>query len=75
DVAATLTLMGADQKPFQTLAPGGRLQQSWPLVGGRGTVEGVPAGPWTVKVEAADGRAWTATVTSAGAGEQRVSVP
>ena len=75
DLAAALTLVGADQSPLRTLVPGGRLQDSWRLVGGKGTVEGVPAGVWTVKVQASDGRAWTATVTSTGSGEHLLSLP
>lgn len=72
DLAATLTLTNASEQPFWTLAPGGQLQQAWSLVGGRATVEGVPAGVWILKVQASNGRVWTGTVTSSGSGEQAV---
>lgn len=75
DVAATLTIWDAGKNPLRTLAPGGRLQQSWPLAGGKGTLDNIPAGVWSVRVQATDGRAWSATLTSLGGGDQTLSIP
>lgn len=70
----TLRLSGLDGQPFRTLALGGSLEESWVLVDGKALLDGVPAGTWTVQVTAADGQAWTGTVTTAGAGEMAVTL-
>lgn len=74
DLMATVRLLGTDQQPFWTLAPGGQVQQQWPLVGGRGIIEGVPAGAWIVQVESADGQRWQGVATTSGAAETAVTV-
>jgi hypothetical protein len=74
DLIATLRLLGLDQRPFWTLGPGGRIEQQWPLVGGTGTVDGVPAGTWTLQIETPDGQRWTGTATTSGAGESAVTI-
>jgi hypothetical protein len=74
DLIATLRLLGPDQQSFWTLGPGGRADQQWPLVGGRGSVEGVPAGTWTLQIEAPDGQRWSSTAVSSGNGETVVTV-
>ena len=66
DLIAVLSLGGADQQPFWTLGPGGAIQERWPLVGGKATVEGLPAGLWQIRVEAPDGHTWTGNVTTSG---------
>lgn len=74
DLLATVRLVGADQQPFWTLAPGGQIAQQWTLTGGRGIIEGVPAGAWIVQVESADGQRWQGVATTSGAAEAAVTV-
>ncbi len=42
-----------------------RVEDGFRLLEGRALVPGLPAGTWTVRVEAADGRSWTASATIA----------
>lgn len=74
NVLAKLSLVRQDQQPFWTLGPGGSIEQSWTLRGGKGTVEGIPAGQWFVHAEAADGRVWLGSVVTQGIGEVSVSL-
>lgn len=67
DLTGTVRLLGPDQQPFWTIAPGGTVIQQWPLVGGRATVDGVPAGNWIVQVEASDGQKWQGAAVTTGA--------
>ena len=66
DAVATLSVLGADQRPFQRLATGGELERSWRVVGGSATVEGLPAGAWTLLARSDDGRAWSGTAVTTG---------
>ncbi|MEM7584896.1 MAG: carboxypeptidase-like regulatory domain-containing protein [Acidobacteriota bacterium] len=66
DAIATLSILGADQRPFLRLDSSGQLENSWPVIGGWATVSGVPAGAWTLSARADDGRAWTASVVTTG---------
>jgi hypothetical protein len=72
---ATLKLLRQGQEPFWTLGPGGAVTQSWTMHGGNATVDGVPAGVWAVIAEASDGRVWSGSVVTPGAGETSVSLP
>ena len=74
DLLATVRLLGADQQPFWTLAPGGQIEQQWTLTGGRGIIDGVPAGSWIVQVESTDGQRWQGVAATSGAGETAVTV-
>lgn len=66
ELIGMVRLLGADQRPFWTLAPGGNVVQQWPLAGGKAVVEGVPAGSWTVQVETPDGQRWQGTAATGG---------
>ncbi len=73
DLRATVTLSAADQ-PFWVVGPGGSLQDRWPLVGGKASIEGVPAGRWQIRVESPDGRSLTRPITTSGQGEMELMV-
>ena len=47
---ATLTLVNADGRAFVGLDSGGRPQHAWPVDRGTATVDGVPAGHWTLRL-------------------------
>ncbi len=64
DQVARLRLLGADNRPFRGLDPASGLIDSWPLIGGRVRVEGVPAGLWTLQVTAPDGQVWSGSAAS-----------
>ncbi|HWN41383.1 MAG TPA: hypothetical protein VNW71_04145, partial [Thermoanaerobaculia bacterium] len=64
--AAALTLAAADGAPYFGVNPGGAIQQAWPLAGGTATVPDVPAGSWRLQVTAADGRIWSASLSTNG---------
>lgn len=74
DLIGTLRLLGPDQQPFWTLGPGGQIQQQWEVMGGKGSIAGVPAGTWTVQVETPDGQKWTGTATTSGIGEAALTI-
>jgi hypothetical protein len=74
DALARLTILDANQQAFWYLGLGGRIEQQWTLVGGVGTVETVPAGQWTLLVEASDGRSWSTTLSSSGVTDQFVNL-
>lgn len=74
NVLATVRLLQPEQEPLWTLGPGGSVEQTWILRGGKGTVAGVPSGAWSVIAETADGRAWVGSVVTAGAGQATVSL-
>ena len=59
DLIATLSLFGSDGRSFRGLDVATGFRDSWQLVGGRATVEGIPPGTWTVHVVAADGRLYS----------------
>jgi protocatechuate 3,4-dioxygenase beta subunit len=74
DVIGTVRLLGADQQPFWTIGPGGKVEQQWPLVGGKVAVDGVPAGSWLVQVETPDGQRWQGAAVTSGAAEAAVTI-
>lgn len=67
DVRAEVTVLGPDGSPVPVLGPGGALRQTWPMVGGRTTIEDLPAGTWIVGAASGDGRRWSMTVVAPGA--------
>lgn len=67
DVRAEVTVHGPDGAPARLLGPGGDLRQTWPMVGGRATIEDLPAGTWLIAATAGDGRHWSTTVMASGA--------
>jgi hypothetical protein len=66
DGVATVTVLGADGRPFTCLEVGGNLRSQWTMVAGRTTVEGLPAGSWTVLATDADGRVWSGPAVTTG---------
>ncbi|MDY7095367.1 MAG: carboxypeptidase-like regulatory domain-containing protein [Acidobacteriota bacterium] len=72
---ATATLTGATGAPVQALdlSPPGPTS-SFKLQFGTVTIPSVPAGQWTVTVEATDGRTWSGEVQTSG-GTQAVELP
>lgn len=74
NLLATARVMRPDQAPFWKLGPGGIVEQTWILRGGKGIVEAVPAGVWWVIAEASDGRSWAGSVATAGTGEALISL-
>lgn len=59
---ATLELVDPNGQPWVGLDPYGQPVAAWRLVGGRATVEGVPAGPWSLRVTSTDGQTWNGAV-------------
>lgn len=74
ELIGTLQIIGADGQSLRTLGFGGQLQQQWSLVGGKGIVDGVPAGAWTLQVETADGQRWQGAAVTSGTGEGAVAI-
>lgn len=66
---ATLTLEGADGRPFVGLAPEGIPQSAWRVDRGTVTVEGVPAGLWTLRLVGPGGRERVGAVATPGRSE------
>ena len=64
ELVAYLELHDADQQPWASLDPYGQLVSTWRLVGGRATLEGVPAGLWSVRVTTPDGQSWAGSLTA-----------
>ncbi len=75
NLVARLVLLNPAGQAFQDLDAIGVLRQEWPLVGGSGTVDGLPPGPWTVKVSAPDGQAWETSVVVTPGVETDVQLP
>jgi protocatechuate 3,4-dioxygenase beta subunit len=63
-VRATATLAGGDGRIYRELSWFGTPQSEWRVSGGLLALDAVPPGSWTVRVEAADGRAWSGVVTA-----------
>ncbi len=59
---AMLRFTGADGRPYRSVIRA-RVEDEFRLWEGRARIPGLPAGTWTVVVEAADGRSWTASAT------------
>lgn len=67
DVRAEVTVSSLDGSLVPILGPGGALRQTWPMIGGKTTIEDLPAGTWIVDASAGDGRHWSTTVVAPGA--------
>lgn len=61
DTSATVRLIGADGRPHRTASATG-VEESFAMRNGTVVIRGVPAGDWTVVVEAQDGRRWEVVV-------------
>ncbi|MCP4653890.1 MAG: carboxypeptidase regulatory-like domain-containing protein, partial [bacterium] len=73
-LVATVGLFDPEGQPFVGLdGATSTPRRAWPLEGGRGVVEGLPAGLWSVEVAAADGQRWSATVLTSG-GEAAIRI-
>jgi protocatechuate 3,4-dioxygenase beta subunit len=59
---ATLTILAVSGEPFRSVS-GGTVQQQWPVMNGRTTVDALPAGNWTLLAAGADHRQWRGSVT------------
>lgn len=65
---ATVSILGADGRPYTSLGWSGQPRREWRMSGGRAELGTLPPGAWTVRVTAPDGRNWQAqAVTSPGA--------
>ena len=65
DEIASATLLDASGRALR----GGDGATTFQLAAGRGVVDGVPSGSWTVRVEAASGQRWVGAVSTPGVGE------
>lgn len=74
ELIGTVRLLRQDGQAFWTLGPGGRIDQQWPLTGGKALIEGVPAGSWAVQVETPDGLRWQGAAITTGAPEATVTI-
>lgn len=63
-VPATVILLGPGGRPFRTFARMGEVAAEWNLSRGTASWSDIPPGTWEVRVTAADGRTWRATVTT-----------
>ena len=57
-VAASLTILGPDGRPVRGLQWGGEPISQWRVTGGEASVETVPPGPISARVQTSDGRSW-----------------
>ena len=71
---AILALTGQDGRPFHHLSFAGELQQQWPLVAGKTTLEGLPAGIWALRAVTPDGQAWVGSATTTGGPDIEVNL-
>ena len=74
NLIGSLSAIDAQGQPFRGLGPQGVLQQTFPLPGGTGNLEGLPLGLWTLRAVAPDGRSWERTVTTEAGVALRVSL-
>ena len=74
NLVGSLSAFDAQGQPFRGLGLHGVLEQTWPLPGGTGTLEGLPPGLWTLRAVAPDGRSWERTVTTEAGATLRVSL-
>jgi hypothetical protein len=66
EVIGQITLLASDGTAFLRMDVNGEVEQQWPLAAGRATIEDLPAGQWTVRASAPDGRTWTRAVATTG---------
>lgn len=70
---ATLTIQGADGRPFQSIRWGAPIRE-WRLADGKAKVEDLPPGNWQLTVTAPDGRTWKGTATAAPGAAREVTL-
>jgi hypothetical protein len=73
NAVATLLVTGGDGQPFRSLSRGS-VQQAWPLINGRTTVDGLPAGNWTLLVTGPNAQRWQGSVTVSEGQEAQASL-
>ncbi len=74
DSLATLTVVDIEGRPFRQLKWGGALVDRWTVQAGRATIDGVPAGAWTLQVEGPSGQIWRGSTATTGRPEVEVSL-
>lgn len=67
DLRAQVSVAGPEGTPLVAVGLGGALVESWPMVGGRATIDDLPTGTWIVRCATADGRRWSGVVVASGA--------
>lgn len=72
--AGVLTVAAQSGEPFFQVEPAGDVQSRWTLSGGLVTVDDLPAGVWTLRVEAAQGATWLGTAATDGLAPSQVSL-
>ncbi len=72
-IAAVEVVDGSAQR-FVGFDATGALRRSWPMAGGTAVVDGLPAGAWTLRVAAPDGREWAATAVVEGGATVEVAL-
>jgi hypothetical protein len=75
NLVASLVLVDTAGRVFEDLDTMGVLHRDWPLVGGSGTVDGLPPGPWTVRVTSPDGQIREAVAVVTAGVETDVQLP
>ncbi len=71
---ATLTLEDASGRPFVGLDPGGIPRPAWWVDRGTATLDGIPAGMWTLRLLSPDGRERVSAVATPGRSEVEVVI-
>ena len=66
DMRAQVRVAGPEGTPLLAVGLRGALVESWPMVGGRATIDDLPAGTWIVRSTTADGRSWSGVVVASG---------
>ncbi len=61
---ASLTITGSDGRRYRTLRPWGALQDQWRVQDGNASIDALPPGNWSLRVDSTDGRSWQATAVS-----------
>ncbi|MEE8525356.1 MAG: carboxypeptidase-like regulatory domain-containing protein [Thermoanaerobaculia bacterium] len=69
----TLTLSGPDGRLVESVDASGTLRRDWSVPGGVASIDGVPAGVWTLEL-VADGQTWRQTATLAAGLESEVTL-
>jgi hypothetical protein len=72
--AGTLTLTLPSGDPYFQVEPGGDIRSRWSVSAGLITLPDVPAGVWSLRVDAARGGTWLETVVTDGRTPSQVSL-
>lgn len=67
DLRGQVSVASPEGNPLLAVGLGGSLVEGWPMIGGRATVDDLPAGTWVVQCATADGRRWSGVVVASGA--------